>query len=441
MKVRVIGGGLAGVEAAAVLAGRGHKVLLSEQKPVRFSPAHHDPNLGELVCSNSLKSLSPATGSGLLKEEMKLLGSLILEAAETCKVPAGGALAVDRSAFSRAVTQKISALPGVEIVREEVTSLPEGPAVLATGPLTEGALYEALSALSGECLHFYDAAAPIVTAESVDFGAAFSSSRYGKGGEDYLNCPMTKEEYLAFWEALTSAETVILKDFEKREIFEGCMPVEIMAKRGPDTLRFGPLKPVGLTDPRTGRRPYAVVQLRKENAAGTLFNLVGFQTNLKFPEQRRVFSLIPALKHAEFVKYGVMHRNSYLNAPEALDPFLRLKARPDLFVAGQLSGVEGYLESAATGILCGLWASLLLEGREPVLPPAETVIGSLVRYLNAPNPRFAPMNANFGILPPLPSTPRDKTVRNAALSERAIEEMKNYTARFRADGKTNGSAF
>ena len=425
MKIQIVGGGLAGVEAAAVLARRGHSVRLSEQKPVRFSPAHHDANLGELVCSNSLKSLSPTTGSGLLKAEMKLLGSLVLETAESCRVPAGGALAVDRQAFSEAITQKISALPGVEIVREEITKIPKGPAILATGPLTEGRLYEALAAET-ECLHFYDAAAPIVTAESLDQEAAFCSSRYDKGGEDYWNCPMTKEEYLTFWENLTSAETVVLKDFEKREIFEGCMPVEIMAKRGPDTLRFGPLKPVGLTDPRTGRRPYAVVQLRKENAEGTLLNLVGFQTNLKFPEQRRVFSLIPALKRAEFVKYGVMHRNSYLNAPKALDPFLRLKARPDVFVAGQLSGVEGYLESAATGILCGLWAALLLEGQPLRLLPPETVIGSLTRYLNTPNPRFAPMNANFGILPPLADPPRDKTAQKVALSERSLSALRAY---------------
>ena len=424
MEINVIGGGLAGCEAAHRLAEAGVRVRLFEQKPLKRSPAHHSDSLCELVCSNSLKSRDPATGSGLLKEEMRLLGSLVLEVAEQCSVPAGGALAVNREDFSREVTRRMMEDGRIEVIPGEVTEIPDGITVVCTGPLTEGRLYHALCRITGEGLHFYDAAAPIVTGDSVDRNAAFAESRYGKGEGDYLNCPMNREEYEAFYRALVSAESVVLKEFEKREIFEGCMPIEVMAKRGEDTSRFGPLRPVGLRDPRTGQRPYAVVQLRREDAAGTLYNLVGFQTNLLFSEQKRVFSMIPALKNAQFVKYGVMHRNSYLNSPRVLNAYLQLRQLPRLFVGGQLCGVEGYMESAVSGLLAAENALRFAQGRALYLPPETTVTGSLMRYISDPERQnFQPMNANFGILPPLPEHIRDKAVKKQRLSERALHEL------------------
>ncbi len=426
--VTVIGGGFAGCEASLQLAKRGIPVRLYEMKPVRFSPAHKSENLCELVCSNSFKAARTESAAGLLKAEMELLGSVCVKCAKETAVPAGGALAVDRDLFSAAVTKAVESEPMIEVVREECTCVPRtGTVIVAAGPLASEALSADIGNLCGEPLSFFDAAAPIVTAESVDMSRAFTQSRYEKGGDDYVNCPMNKEEYEAFYEALVSAETVILHDFEKNGIYEGCMPIEVMAKRGENTIRFGPMKPVGLRDPATGHRPWAVLQLRKENAAGTMYNLVGFQTNLKFGEQQRVFSMIPALKNAEFVRYGVMHRNTFLKSPGLLTPAFSMIERPDIFFAGQITGVEGYMESAAAGILAGINAANRVTGKAPFVPPETTMLGALARYIaDTSNKDFQPMGAAMGLLPPLPDRVRDKRLRYAKLSERALKDLEEY---------------
>lgn len=423
--IRVIGAGLAGSEAAWRLAECGEQVELVEQKPLRRSPAHQSDGLCELVCSNSLKS-DDVTGNacGLLKEEMRRLGSLTMEAAEHTRVPAGGALAVDRERFSEYVTGKLRAHPNIRIVCREETQLPEA-GIVATGPLTDGALYRAIEARFGGGLHFYDATAPVVTAESVDPAAAFTGDRYGRGTGDYINCPMNKEEYETFVGELLAAEKVTLREFEKREIFEGCMPVEVMAARGRDSLRFGTFKPVGLSD-RSGRRPYAVLQLRRENADGTLLGLVGCQTNLKFGEQKRMFSLIPALKHAEFVRYGVMHRNTFLDSPRVLNADFSAKDNAMLFFAGQMTGVEGYVESAASGILAAVNCLRKLHGKPPLVPSDACVMGALARYVAAENAHFQPMNANYGILRGLDVM--DKKEKKRLMAERALGEIESFRA-------------
>lgn len=427
----VIGGGLAGCEAAWQAANRGVSVTLYEMKPHRYSPAHHKETFAELVCSNSLRADGLSNAVGLLKEEMRRLGSLIMEAADATKVPAGGALAVDRDGFSAYITEKIEKHPHITVVREEVTHLPrEGLTVVATGPLTSEAMQESIAALLGkDYLHFYDAAAPIVTLESIDLSRAYYASRYGKGdGSDYINCPMDKDEYMAFYEALVTAETAELKEWDKKiNVFEGCMPVEIMASRGVDTLRFGPMKPVGLPDPhKGGALPYAVLQLRRDNKEGTLYNLVGFQTHLKFPEQRRVFGMIPGLEKAEFVRYGIMHRNTFLNSPDLLDKFYRLKADPRLFFAGQMTGVEGYVESTSSGLLCGLNAARMLEGLAPINFTTQTAIGALQNYVaTGSSSDFQPMNINFGIIDSLGERVRDKKERYERISARALEVLAN----------------
>ena len=418
--IPVIGAGLAGSETAWQLAERGEQVELVEQKPARRSPAHTSDAFCELVCSNSLKSDDVyGNACGLLKEEMRRLGSLTMEAADRTRVPAGGALAVDRDKFSAYVTQKLRQHPNIHIVCREQTALPEA-GIVATGPLTEGALYASIEARFGGGLHFYDATAPVVTAESVDYAATFTADRYGRGTGDYVNCPMTKEEYEAFVTELLAAEKVTLKDFEKREIFEGCMPVEVMASRGRDALRFGTFKPVGLAD-ESGRRPYAVLQLRRENAEGSLLGLVGCQTNLKFGEQKRVFSLIPALKNAEFVRYGVMHRNTFLDAPRVLNADFSVKDAPMLFFAGQITGVEGYVESAMSGMLAGIHYWRKLHGKPPIVPSEACVMGALSRYVAAENKHFQPMNANYGILRGLDV--RDKKEKKRLMAERALGEI------------------
>ena len=427
--VTVIGGGFAGVEAARQLTKRGIPVRLFEMKPVRFSPAHKSEKLCELVCSNSFKAARPDSAAGELKNEMALLGSLCVACAKETAVPAGGALAVNREDYAAAVTAVIENDPLIELVREEVTEIPrEGIVIVAAGPLASDALSEDITMLCGDRLSFYDAAAPIVEAGSIDMEHAFASSRYDRGGDDdYINCPMNKEEYEAFYRELVNAEVVTLRDFEKGGIYEGCMPVEVMAKRGADTLRFGPMKPVGLRDPRTGHRPWAVLQLRKENREGTLYNLVGFQTNLKFPEQKRVFSMIPALKNASFVRYGVMHRNSFLNSPAVLTSAFNMKENPDIFFAGQITGVEGYMESAASGILAGINAARRIEGKEPVLFPLTTMLGALSRYIADDTIKnFQPMGAALGLLPPLPDRIRDKRARYAAICERGMKDAEKY---------------
>lgn len=420
--VRVIGAGLAGCEAAYALAERGHKVLLYEQKPVHFSPAHHSEQFAELVCSNSFKAARIESAAGLMKEEMRRLGSLCLEVADTCAVPAGGALAVDRNLFSERMTQRILHTDGIKLIREEFTDLDDSmPTVVATGPLTEGELAEKLSAFTGgTSLYFYDAAAPIVTADSLDYSKLFCQSRYDRGGDDYWNAPFDKLGYEEFHHELIHAEVAELHGFEKDQpVYEGCMPIEKLAKRGLDAARYGPMKPVGLRDPRTGHRPWAAVQLRKEDADGSMFNLVGFQTNLKFGEQKRVFSMIPGLEHAEFIRYGVMHRNSFLNAPKVLDGTLRLRGTKQIYIAGQLSGVEGYMESAAGGILAARFLDARLNGREPEKLPVETMLGSLMHYLEIENRDFQPMGANMGILPPVGEI-KDKKERYRAYAERAL---------------------
>lgn len=428
-KVRVLGAGLAGCEAALWLAEKGVQVELFEQKPARKSPAHKSENFAELVCSNSLKADRPDSASGLLKAEMDLLGSHILPVARKVRVAAGGALAVDRDAFSAGVTQLVESQPNITVVRKEVTELDESlPALVATGPLTDGALAAAIAEVTGgDELSFYDAAAPIVTAESLDMSRIFAASRYGRGEADYLNCPFNKEEYEAFHAALVTAERAELHEFDGNlTVYEGCMPIEVMAGRGADTMRFGPLRPVGLVDPATGHRPWANVQLRRENEAGTLYNIVGFQTNLKFGEQKRVFSMIPGLANAEFARYGVMHRNTFLNSPRLLDQGLRLKGHENLWFAGQITGFEGYMESAACGLLAArsLWAAL--NGRSYEAPPADTMLGQLTRYITSENKNFQPMGANMGLLPPLAEHIRDKRLRYAAISQRAQAAMAHW---------------
>lgn len=426
--ITVLGGGLAGCEAAWAAANDGVAVTLVEMKPIKFTAAHKKETLAELVCSNSLKAARLESAAGLLKEEMARLGSVCVAVARDCAVPAGGALAVDRDRFSEGVTRRIAAHPLITVEHREVTALPEsGITVVATGPLTSDTLAEDIARRFGEGLSFYDAAAPIVTAESVDMNAAFRASRYDReesGIGDYINCPMNKAEYEAFHEALISAETALLHEFDKPKVYEGCMPIEVLAGRGTDAIRFGPMKPVGLRDPRTGHRPWAVLQLRTENAAGTLYNLVGFQTNLKFGEQKRVFSMIPALKNAEFVRYGVMHRNTFLDSPRLLTQDLRCKALPHLFFAGQMTGVEGYMESAASGLLAGKNAVRALRGQAPLCLPPETMMGALTGYISDPTvTNFQPMGANFGVLPPLEEHIRDKKQRYAALAARALAKL------------------
>ena len=422
--VLVIGGGLAGAEAAWALARNGFTVTIAEMKPNKFSPAHSSPLLAELVCSNSLKAERVGSAAGLLKAEMKLLGSLCVRCAVENSVPAGGALAVDRERFSQAVTDAIEAEPNITVERREVTSVPEGCVIVAAGPLASDALAEDIKRLCSGTLSFYDAAAPIITAESIDMSRAFTQSRYDRGGgEDYINCPMNREEYELFYNELVNAESAELHSFDRKKgVYEGCMPIEVMAARGADTMRFGPLKPVGLRDPATGHRPWAVLQLRKENAAGTMYNLVGFQTNLKFGEQKRVFSLIPALKNAEFVRYGVMHRNTFIDSPRNLSSDFSFKRREGLYFAGQITGVEGYMESAASGIAAGLNAARMLKGQEPLNLPDFTMIGALSGYISDESVvDFQPMGANFGILPPLPEKIRDKKLRYEALAKRSLD--------------------
>lgn len=424
-QITIIGAGLAGCEAAWQAAKRGVPVSLHEMKPLKFSPAHSMEGLAELVCSNSLRGESLENAVGLLKEELRRAGSLFMAAADATRVPAGGALAVDRELFSGYITDKIAAHPLIELVRGEVTDIPgEGLVVIASGPLTSDALAGRIGVLTGPYLYFYDAIAPIVEADSVDMTKAFPASRYGKGeGDDYLNCPLTEEEYKAFVAALLAAEKVPARAFEKVVHFEGCMPVEEMAERGIDTLRFGPMKPVGLVDPRTGAEPYAVVQLRQENRDGTMFNLVGFQTKLTWPEQRRVFRMIPGLEQAEFGRLGSMHRNTYINAPQLLLPTCQMKEEPRLLFAGQITGVEGYVESAASGFLAGVNAARLVRGREPVVPPATTALGSLVGHItNAEARHFQPMNVNYGLFPALPGKVKKKE-RRARLAERALADF------------------
>ncbi|MBE2887491.1 methylenetetrahydrofolate--tRNA-(uracil(54)-C(5))-methyltransferase (FADH(2)-oxidizing) TrmFO [Geobacter anodireducens] len=428
--VTIIGGGLAGCEAAWQIAGRGVRVVLREMKPQRYSPAHHLSGLAELVCSNSLRGESLENAVGLLKEELRRAGSLVMAAADATRVPAGGALAVDRELFSSYVTERIEGHPLIELVREEVTELPaEGILVIASGPLTSDALAERLKQITGDSLYFYDAIAPIVAADSLDAGKVFRASRYGKGdGDDYLNCPLSEEEYERFVDAVLAAEKVPARDFEKVVHFEGCMPIEEMAERGRETLRFGPLKPVGLTDPHTGREPHAVVQLRAENREGTLFNLVGFQTKLTWPEQRRVFRMIPGLENAEFVRLGSMHRNTFINAPTLLEPTFRLKGDPRTFFAGQITGVEGYVESAGSGFLAGINSARLVRGEEPAVPPPTTALGALVAHITtAPARHFQPMNVNYGLFPPLEGKVKKKE-RRGRLAERALAELDHWLA-------------
>ena len=421
-KVKVVGAGLAGSEAAWQLAQRGVAVELYEMKPQKMTPAHHADTFAELVCSNSLRGDRLENAVGLLKEELRRLGSLILTCAEATRVEAGGCLAVDRQGFSRMVTEKIRSHPNITVVEEELTQVPEGPVIIATGPLTSDALSEAIGAYFGEdYLHFYDAAAPLVTAESVDMTKAWWQTRYDRGTPDYVNCSMNKEEYDAFVRELVSAQEAEVHGFEDKNVFEGCMPVEVMARRGPDTLRFGPLKPVGLIDPATGKEPYAVVQLRQDNSAKSIYNLVGFQTHLKFPEQKRVFSMIPALRNAEFVRYGVMHRNTFLQSPKLLDRFYRDRRNPLVAFAGQMTGVEGYVESAASGFLAAVAMAAQVQGRPLPEFPKETAIGALSLYISDENiTHFQPMNVNFSIISPLGQRIRKKAEKNLAIANRSL---------------------
>jgi len=440
--INVIGGGLAGCEAAYQIAKRGIKVKLYEMKPIKFSQAHSNENLAEIVCSNSLKSNLLTNACGLLKEELRRLDSLLIKCADKTAVPAGQALAVDRERFSELVTKSIKENPNIQIINEEVANIEEDAiTIIATGPLTSDKLSDKILELTGQDkLYFYDASAPIISKESIDFNIAFYGDRYSqekkkdeteeqwrqrqdKEGKDYINLPMNKEEYVRFVEELVKAEVVNLHEFEKKEIFEGCMPIEIMAKRGLDTLRFGPLKPVGFDDPRTAKRPYAVVQLRQDNTEGTIFNMVGFQTNLKFGEQKRVFSLIPGLQNAEFIKYGVMHRNTYINSSKLLDETYNLKTNKNIFFAGQISGVEGYVESISSGMLAGLNAVNLLKGKNKITFSKFTMIGALAKYISTDNRNFQPMNANFGILPELEEKIKDKKLRYSKLAKRALENI------------------
>jgi methylenetetrahydrofolate--tRNA-(uracil-5-)-methyltransferase len=431
MYINVIGAGLAGCEAAMQIASRKINVRLYEMKPAKKSPAHHSDLFGELVCSNSLKAIRLESAAGLLKEEMRRLNSFLMKCADECKVPAGGALAVDRDIFSKLITEGIKNNPYIQVINDEITSIPDDAiTIIATGPLTSDLLAKSIQSKFGESLSFFDAAAPIVTAESVDMDFAFCASRYGKGdGDDYINCPMNKEEYELFYNELVNAQRAPLHDFDVNnpKVYEGCMPVEVMAQRGNDTLRFGPMKPVGLTNPKTGHRPWAVLQLRKENASGTMYNLVGFQTNLKFPEQKRVFSLIPALHNADFVRYGVMHRNTFICSPKLLNSDYSLKENNRLFFAGQITGVEGYMESASSGIIAGINACKVLNGESTISLPDDTMIGALSSYISDPTvEKFQPMGANFGVLPELQNRPRDKRERGAAYSARALESLDRF---------------
>ena len=421
--VKVIGAGLAGAEAAWQLAQRGISVELYEMKPEKKSPAHHVDTFAELVCSNSLRGDRLENAVGLLKEELRRLGSLIMECAEATRVEAGGCLAVDRQGFSDMVTEKIRNHPNITVISQEITQVPEGPVIIATGPLTSDAMSDAIGAYFGtEHLHFFDAAAPLVTAESVDMTKAWWQSRYDRGTPDYINCAMNREEYEAFVRELIAAEEAEVHGFEDKRVFEGCMPVEVMARRGQDTLRFGPLKPVGLVDPNTGKEPYAVVQLRQDNAAKSVFNLVGFQTHLKFPEQKRVFSMIPALKNAEFVRYGVMHRNTFLQSPKLLDRYYADRRNPLVAFAGQMTGVEGYVESAASGFLAAVAMAAKVQGREVPEFPQETAIGALGLYISDERiEHFQPMNVNFSIITPLQERIRKKAQKNLAIANRSLE--------------------
>lgn len=422
---------MAGCEAAMQIAARGVEVHLYEMKPAKKSPAHKSDMFGELVCSNSLKAMRLESAAGLLKEEMRRLNSFLMKCADKCRVPAGGALAVDRDEFSKLVTDGIKNQPNIKVINQEITEIPnDAITIIATGPLTSDRLAEAVKQSFGGSLSFFDAAAPIVTAESIDKEFAFCASRYDRGGDDdYINCPMSKAEYEIFYNALVNAERAPLHDFDVNnpKVYEGCMPVEVMAQRGENTLRFGPMKPVGLVDPKTGHRPWAVLQLRKENSSGTMYNLVGFQTNLKFPEQKRVFSLIPALHNAEFVRFGVMHRNTFINSPQVLNSDYSVKENKFLFFAGQITGVEGYMESAASGIVAGINACRVLQGGKLLSFPKETMIGALSDYISDRSvKKFQPMGANFGILPELENRPRDKKERGAAYSKRALDILDEY---------------
>jgi methylenetetrahydrofolate--tRNA-(uracil-5-)-methyltransferase len=434
-RVTIVGGGLAGCEAAWQLARRGVAVDLHEMRPVRATPVHQTSDLAELVCSNSLRGNALDQAAGLLKEEMRRMGSLIVRIADEVKVPAGSALAVDRNLFARRVTEAVEALPGVRVLREEVLDIPEGEVViLATGPLTSEALAARIAAFVGQDhLHFYDAVSPVIEAESIDFDHAFRASRYDKGGDDYVNCPLTPEEYETFYGALRGAECATIKDFEKEFFFEGCLPVEVIGSRGPDTLRFGPMKPVGLVDPRTGRRPFAVVQLRQDDLAATHYSVVGFQTQLKWGEQKRVFQLIPALRNAEFVRFGMIHRNTYINAPTVLSPLFEARRRTGLFFAGQMSGVEGYVESAASGLIAGIAASARTRSEEPLTFPEDTALGALGRYISGSDPRhYQPTNIAFGLLPELSSRVKDKARRRLAMAERALRSLEEFGSRLSA---------
>lgn len=436
MAIKVIGAGLAGCEAAWQLAKAGHEVELYEMKPKKFTPAHKYNGFAELVCSNSLKAERMESAAGMLKEEMRRLGSLVIECAYMSKVSAGGALAVDREKFSDLVTEKIRSNEKITVIEEELTEIPEGEVIVATGPLTSEGLSESIGKLCGDHLYFHDAAAPIVTFESLDKQKVFFASRYDRGEADYINCPMDKEEYLRFYNALIEAESAPLHEFEKEhfgkdnfKVYEGCMPIEVLAKRGEDTMRFGPLKPVGITDPKTGKRPYAVIQLRAENSQGSLYNIVGFQTNLKFGEQKRVFSLIPGLENAEFMRYGVMHRNTFINSPKLLNEQFNMRERPELFFAGQITGVEGYIESAASGIFAGLNMARRIEGKELVSLPETTMLGALSKYISDESvTKFQPMGCNMGILPELPERIRDKKLKYKAIAERGLADLDKVLA-------------
>lgn len=426
--VNVIGAGLAGSEAAWQIAKRGVKVRLFEMRPVKQTPAHHTDKFAELVCSNSLRANALTNAVGVIKEEMRILDSIIMKAADSASVPAGGALAVDRHEFSGFVTDTIKNHPLVEIINEEVTEIPEGITVIATGPLTSKSLANKIQTLTGQdYLYFYDAAAPIIEKDSIDMDKVYLKSRYDKGEAAYLNCPMNKEEFELFLEALVNAEVAPLKEFEKEKYFEGCMPVEVMAARGPKTLLFGPLKPVGLEDPKTGKRPYAVVQLRQDDAAGTLYNIVGFQTHLKWGEQKRVFSMIPGLENVEIVRYGVMHRNTFINSPKVLNKTYQLRENPNILFAGQMTGVEGYIESAGSGLIAGINAARLALGQELLIFPAETALGSMAHYITeAESKHFQPMNVNFGIFPDLGEKIKSKQERAEKHAERALTTIRNF---------------
>jgi methylenetetrahydrofolate--tRNA-(uracil-5-)-methyltransferase len=428
-RVTIVGGGLAGCEAAWQLAQRGVLVDLHEMRPVVKTPVHQTGDFAELVCSNSLRGNSLDQAAGLLKEEMRRMGSLIMRVADEVKVPAGSALAVDRGLFAQKVTEAIHALPQVSVHRGEIATIPDDPiTIVATGPLTADALAAEIARFVGEDhLHFYDAVSPVIEADTIDFDKVFKASRYGKGGDDYVNCPLTQDEYRAFYDALTAAECATVKDFEKEFFFEGCLPVEVIASRGPETLLFGPMKPVGLVDPKTGRRPFGVVQLRQDNLAASHFSMVGFQTQLKWGEQKRIFQMIPGLEKAEFVRMGMIHRNTYVNAPKTLEPTFETRKRPGLFFAGQMSGVEGYVESAASGILAGIGAALRARGEAPVEFPYDTALGALGRYIARSDPKhYQPTNIAFGLLPELPKKIKDKSRKRLAISERALASLEAF---------------